>query len=131
MKVLLVDDSKIILRVLTNVVKKYFKEAEVFTAEDGSVAMDILNKNIEDGKSSIQIMFLDWNMPIMNGEEVVDAVRASKELNNVRIIMATTEGGKTQVVKMMKKGVAGYLVKPFQEASIFKTLDTITARMRT
>lgn len=130
MKVLLVDDSKIILRVLTNVVKKYFKEVEIFTAEDGSIAMDVLKQNMVDGKNTIQIMFLDWNMPVMNGEEVVDAVRASKDLNNIRIIMATTEGGKTQVVKMMKKGVAGYLVKPFQEASIFKTLDQITARMR-
>ncbi|NOQ29718.1 MAG: response regulator [Helicobacteraceae bacterium] len=130
MKVLLVDDSKIILRVLTNVVKKYFDEVEVFTAEDGSIAMRVLEAEKVDGKSGIPIMFLDWNMPVMNGEEVVDAVRLDKELNNLRIIMATTEGGKTSVVKMMKKGVAGYLVKPFQEASIHKTLDTITARMR-
>ena len=43
--------------------------------------------------------------------------------------MATTEGSKSSVLKMIKKGANGYMVKPFQEESIFKTMDTITARM--
>lgn len=68
-------------------------------------------------------------MPNMNGEEVVEAVRANKAYKKTRIIMATTEGSKESVLKMIKKGANGYMVKPFNEEAIFKTLNTITARM--
>lgn len=128
MNVLIVDDSKIVRRVLTNTVKRYFKapdykELNVFEAEDGLIAMEQMKKE------KIDIMLLDWNMPNMTGEQVVEAVRANKEWNKTRIIMATTEGSKSSVLKMIKKGANGYMVKPFQEDAIFKTLDTITARM--
>ena len=128
MNLLIVDDSKIVRRVLTNTVKRYFKapdwkELNIFEAEDGLIAMDQMKKE------KIDIMLLDWNMPNMTGEEVVDAVRANKEWNKTRIIMATTEGTKSSVLKMIKKGANGYMVKPFNEDAIYKTMNTITDRM--
>jgi len=128
MNVLIVDDSKIVRRVLTNTMKRYFKEPDwkelnIFEAEDGLFAME------EMKKQKVDIVLLDWNMPNMNGEEVVEAIRANKEWMKTRIIMATTEGSKESVLKMIKKGANGYMVKPFNEVAIFKTLDTITARM--
>ena len=128
MNLLIVDDSKIVRRVLTNTMTRYFKdkgwkELKLFEAEDGLIAMDLMKKE------AIDIMLLDWNMPNMTGEQVVDAVRANKEWNKTRIIMATTEGSKTSVLKMIKKGANGYMVKPFSEEAIYKTMDTITARM--
>ena len=129
MNILIVDDSKIVRRVLTNTVKRFFTAPSwpngctIIEAEDGLVAM----KQMESQK--VDIMLLDWNMPNMTGEEVVVAVRANKEWNKTRIIMATTEGGKDSVLKMIKKGANGYMVKPFQEEAIFKTLETVTARM--
>ena len=128
MNLLIVDDSKIVRRVLTNTMTRYFKAPEwptlnLFEAEDGLVAMEVMKKE------KIDIMLLDWNMPNMTGEEVVEAVRANKEWNKTRIIMATTEGSKASVLKMIKKGANGYMVKPFNEEAIFKTLHTITARM--
>jgi len=129
MNLLIVDDSKIVRRVLTNTMRRYFKapeypELKIFEAEDGLEAMEVMKKE------KVDIMLLDWNMPNMNGEEVVDAVRANKEWSKTRIIMATTEGSKASVLKMIKKGANGYMVKPFQEDAIFKTLNTITARMQ-
>jgi len=128
MNLLIVDDSKIVRRVLTNTVKRFFKppewkELNIFEAEDGLVAMEVMKKE------KIDIMLLDWNMPNMTGEQVVDEVRKNKEWNKTRIIMATTEGSKESVLKMIKKGANGYMVKPFQEDAIFKTLSNITARM--
>lgn len=128
MNLLIVDDSKIVRRVLTNTMRRYFKapewtELKIFEAEDGLEAMEVMKKE------QVDIMLLDWNMPNMNGEEVVDAVRKNKAWNKTRIIMATTEGSKASVLKMIKKGANGYMVKPFQEDAIFKTLNTITARM--
>jgi len=128
MNLLIVDDSKVIRCVLTDTVQKFFQlpkwtELNIFEAEDGAVAMEIMKKE------KIDIMLLDWNMPNMTGEEVVDAVRANKEWNKTRIIMATTEATKESVLKMIKKGANGYIVKPFNEESTFKTLNVITARM--
>ena len=128
MNILIVDDSKIVRRVLSNTVQRYFKGPEwptlnVFEAEDGNFAMDQMKKE------EIDIVLLDWNMPNMNGEQVVEAIRAEKKWMKTRIIMATTEGSKENVLKMIKKGANGYMVKPFNEEAIFKTLDTITARM--
>ncbi len=128
MNILIVDDSKIVRRVLTNTVARFFKKPEykelnIFEAEDGLVAMEIMDKE------KVDIMLLDWNMPNMTGEEVVEAVRANKEWNKTRIVMATTEGSKESVLKMIKKGANGYMVKPFKEEAIFKTLENITARM--
>jgi len=129
MNILIVDDSKIVRRVLTNTVKRFFTApswpngCNILEAEDGLIAM----KQMES--EPVDIMLLDWNMPNMTGEEVVGAVRANKEWNKTRIIMATTEGGKNNVLKMIKKGANGYMVKPFQEDAIFKTLETVTARM--
>jgi two-component system chemotaxis response regulator CheY len=128
MNILIVDDSKIVRRVLTNTMKRFFKapeyiELNIFEAEDGNEAMVVMKKE------KVDIMLLDWNMPNMTGPEVVEAVRANKEWNKTRIIMATTEGSKSSVLEMIKKGANGYMVKPFNEEAIFKTLTTITARM--
>ena len=124
MNVLIVDDSKIIRRVLSDTMARFFKEPEfkvlnIFEAEDGLAAIEQMKKE------HVDIMLLDWNMPNMTGEEV----RKNKKWNKTRIIMATTEGTKESVLKMIKKGANGYMVKPFQEDAIFKTLENITARM--
>ena len=66
MNLLIVDDSKIVRRVLTNTMKRYFKapewpELNLFEAEDGLEAMEVMKKE------KIDIMLLDWNMPNMTG----------------------------------------------------------------
>lgn len=127
MNLLIVDDSKVMRNVIKNFLLGYFKKPDynnvnIFEAEDGLVAME----NIK--KENIDIMFLDWNMPNMDGEEVVEAVRANHLWDDVHIIMATTEGSKINVLKAIKKGADGYIVKPFNQEIIYKALDTIIGR---
>lgn len=123
MTILLVDDSKIIRMLLRNVLTRSFGADTTFLeAENGEIAVQQMAKN------SVDLMFLDWNMPIMNGEQVVDIIRANPAYKTTRIIMATTEGGKEGVLRMLKKGVNGYLVKPFQEASILKAVEVLRMR---
>ena len=128
MNILIVDDSKMVRRVLENMLLQYFKnkrwlKPDIFKAEDGLVAMQQVQNH------RIDIIFLDYNMPNMNGEEVVESIRANKVWNRTRIIMATTEGSRERVLKMIKKGVNSYIVKPFCKEAIFNKLDIITARM--
>jgi len=127
MNILLVDDSMIMRTILQNTLKKHddADKFTFFTAANGLLGLDVLKAK------DINIMFLDWNMPVMTGEELVYKMREDKKFNKVRIIMATTEGGKSQVIKMAKKGVNGYLVKPFDHNSVIKAFDAVYTRMRT
>lgn len=125
MNILLVDDSLVIRTVLQNILKKH-PDAVNFTfflAENGKLALDTLMQN------TIDIMFLDWHMPVMTGEELIDTMHEIKKFKKVRIIMATTEGGKKAVIKMARKGVNGYLVKPFNHETVMKSFDTIYSRL--
>ncbi|NOQ30406.1 MAG: response regulator [Helicobacteraceae bacterium] len=122
MTILIVDDSKIIRRMLTGFMGEFYPadELTLLEAEDGLVAMEKMNS-----VPSVDLVLLDWNMPKMNGEQVVDAIRADLRFKETKIIMATTEGAKLQVVKMIKKGVNGYLVKPFKEAVVRDAIENI------
>ena len=106
MKVLVVDDSKTMLRIIGNVLKQ-IGISDILFAEHGREAWEIIRTN------KIDILFTDWNMPIMNGLELVKRVRDKDEFDNIPIIMITTEGGKREVITALKAGVDNYIIKPF------------------
>lgn len=108
MKILLVDDSSIVRRIEKNVLESEFPNAEVSEAADGLIAQKMIQDNAD-----INYIFLDYNMPNMNGEQLLTWIRSQKEYNHIRIIMVTTEAEKKTVVKLMKAGVNGYVAKPF------------------
>lgn len=123
--ILIVDDSAIIRRVLRNIVSSYFHDdVTIYEAENGQIALDVLEKK------GIEVMFLDCNMPVMDGLTVVERVRADKKLKSLKIVMATTEGKKEKIQQLIKNGINGFVVKPLQEDNIVKTLDRVTRRLR-
>jgi len=66
-----------------------------------------------DAHPDIDMLITDWNMPEMNGLELVKKVRADERFKDTPIIMVTTEGGKAEVITALKAGVNNYIVKPF------------------
>lgn len=123
--VLIVDDSTIIRRVLRNFINNYFHDdVTIEEAENGQIALDMI------ANEDFDIMFLDCNMPVMNGMEVVKSVRADKNLNKLKIIMATTEGKQEKIQELIKNGINGFVVKPLQEDKIVKTLNRVAGRLR-
>ena len=85
-------------------------------------------KEAEDGRDALakmmagkfDLLMTDWNMPNMNGLELVEAVRADANLKDIPILMVTTRNMKEDIVTAIKSGVNGYIVKPFDA----KTLNT-------
>ena len=112
-KFLTVDDSTTVRLVIKRSILNNFKDVEVAEAKDGIEALDYLKNNPD-----IDVMILDWNMPRMNGDEVVEIVHKTPELQHIKIVMATTEGGADRVKAMISKGVKGYLVKPLKPNSV-------------
>ena len=87
--------------------------------EDGLKAWKLLTEGHYD------IILTDWNMPNMNGLELVKKVRSEGTHQKTPIIMITTEGGKGEVITALKAGVNNYIVKPFNAEVLKEKLDGV------
>ncbi len=118
MKVLVVDDSSITRRVLKNILKeKSIPESSIIDAADGETALDILNTQ------DINLLLLDWNMPKLNGLELVKIIRQMDKYKKLPIIMITSEAAKYNVLEAVKAGVSDYIVKPISGVVVMKKLN--------
>lgn len=105
-KILFVEDSPTMRRIIFNSLKKLGVE-NVTEAENGVDALEKLQKQDYD------MILTDWNMPEMNGQELVEHIRKMDKYKSVPILMITTRGMEEDVVTAIKSGVNGYIVKPF------------------
>ena len=105
MKILVVDDSSTMRRIITNTLKQIGEE-DIIEAGDGREGLHCLEDNPD-----VSLILSDWNMPVMNGFDFLTKVREDNK--DVPIIMVTTEGEKSNVVKAIQAGANNYVVKPF------------------
>ena len=120
MKILIVDDSSTMRRIIGNVVMQLgFTRDNFEEAEDGVKAWKLLSEVHYD------VILTDWNMPNMNGLELVKKVRSEGTHQKTPIIMITTEGGKSEVITALKAGVNNYIVKPFNAEVLKEKLDGV------
>lgn len=97
MKILLVDDSSTMRRIIKNSLNRLGYN-DLLEAENGIVAWDILEEN-----KDVKLIITDWNMPNRNGLELVKLIRSSEIHKEKPIIMINTEGGKKGVITALKK----------------------------
>ncbi len=118
LKILIVDDSPTMRRILLNTVQKagYPNCQE---AEDGKDALAKLMANEYD------LLMTDWNMPNMNGLELTEAVRNGSNQKDIPILMVTTRNMKEDIVNAIKTGVNGYIVKPFDAKTLNAKINEI------
>jgi two-component system chemotaxis response regulator CheY len=111
MKILAVDDSATMRRIIKNQLKQAGFE-EVDEAENGREALTLLAQTHYD------LLITDWNMPEMCGLDLVKEVRRSEPTRALPILMVTTVAGKEEIVIALKAGVNNYVVKPFDTATL-------------
>ncbi|MCX6053235.1 MAG: chemotaxis response regulator CheY [Sulfurimonas sp.] len=119
MKLLVVDDSSTMRRIIKNTLARlgYKDILEGGDGLEGWAAMD--------ANPDIDMLITDWNMPEMNGLELVKKVRADARFKDLPIIMVTTEGGKAEVITALKAGVNNYIVKPFTPQVLKEKLGAV------
>jgi two-component system chemotaxis response regulator CheY len=106
-------------RIIKNTLNRLnFKD--LLEAENGAQAWEVLTQNAD-----VSVLITDWNMPEMNGLELVKKVRAEQKYVDLPIIMVTTEGGKTEVITALKAGVNNYVVKPFTPDVLKEKLEAV------
>ena len=117
--VLVVDDS----RIMRNIVKNTFAELKIpcqyLEAEDGKKAYHLLETN------KVDLVFLDWNMPEMDGLEFLKKVRSMPDYKDLPIIMVTSESAKYNVVEALQHGATDYIVKPVRDKIFMEKVSEI------
>ena len=105
-KILIVDDSKTMVRINDNICKQV-GIVDIDWAYNGLEALELIKVKKYD------LILSDINMSSMNGFELVQSIRQSG--NKVGIFMITTEGGRDEVVRALRMGANNYLVKPIDK----------------
>jgi two-component system chemotaxis response regulator CheY len=116
--VLLVDDSRAVRIAASNIIEPL--GFQILEAGDVQVALDVLRDNPQ-----IDIVLLDWNMPIMDGYQFLTTLRADKEIPQPLVMMCTTENEMSQIVKAMQAGADEYVMKPFTEEIISEKFEEV------
>ena len=118
MKVLFVDDSPTMRRIIQNSLNKIGYD-DLIAAENGVDALEKLEN------TEVDMIITDWNMPEMNGEQLVIKLREDPVYKDKPILMVTTRGMKEDVITAVKIGVNGYVVKPFTPEVLKKKISDI------
>lgn len=124
MKVLVVDDSGLVRTVMRQMLTEMGHET--FEAVNGKDALVKLNTHADIG-----LMMLDWNMPEMNGVELLDAIKSSPgSARRPIIIMVTTESQMERIVVALAKGANEYIMKPFTREILEEKLAILGIKSR-
>ncbi len=118
MRVLIIDDSRAMRAILTNIMTEM--GYEVVTAANGREGFERLEE--DDG---IGLVLVDWNLPEMNGYEFLTAVRSNSTYDEVRLIMVTTETERERVEEALDAGADEYVMKPFTKGTLEEKLALI------
>ena len=118
MNILVVDDYKTMLRILTSLLKQLGFN-NVLTAENGQEALQKLHS--ED----VDFVISDWNMEPMTGMELLREIRGSDKLKNLPFIMATAESKTESILAAKQAGVSNYIVKPFNAETLQKKMASV------
>ena len=119
MKVLVVDDSSTMRRILVNCLAK-MKITDVVQAGDGSEALPMVT-----AQGPFDLILTDWNMPQMNGLELLKAIKADPKNAALPVVVVTTEAEKERIVEAVKCGAANYIVKPFTPEILFEKIKAL------
>lgn len=122
MKILIVDDFSTMRRIIKNLLRDlgYNNTQE---ADDGTTALPMLKSGDFD------FLVTDWNMPGMQGIDLLKEVRADADLASLPVLMVTAEQKREQIVEAAQAGVNGYIVKPFTAQTLKEKIDKIFERV--
>jgi len=117
--VLIVDDSGVMrAMILKSLRMSGLPLGETHQAGNGQEGLDVLNQHWMD------LVIVDINMPVMNGEEMIDCMKDNPETRDIPIVVISTEGSKTRLDKLQQKGAA-FIHKPFTPEKIRDTIRDI------
>ena len=122
---LIVDDFSTMRRIVSSLLKE-LGYAKISEAEDGDKALKLLKAT--DPIFPINFVISDWNMPVMDGLALLQTIRKDAELHHLPLLMVTAEAKKENIMAAAQAGADGYIVKPFNSATLKEKLDKIISK---
>ncbi|HBP89642.1 MAG TPA: chemotaxis response regulator CheY [Nitrospirales bacterium] len=122
MKVLVVDDMSTMRRIVKNVLRQ-IGFTDIMEAENGQDALSKLKAG------GFGLVVSDWNMPVMQGIDLLRAIRADEDLKTLPFLMVTAEAQKDNLIVAVQAGVSNYVVKPFTAEVLQAKLEKIFAHV--
>ncbi len=120
MRILIVDDNQAMRRMLADILRAVgFRNFQF--AEDGRLALNRMASEQED----YGLVLLDWDMPVMNGLQMLEAMRANPRFEAIPVIMVTAEAFGEKVLQAVQTGATDYVVKPYTPATIYKKIGKL------
>jgi two-component system chemotaxis response regulator CheY len=118
--VLIVDDSAIVRKVLIKTFGLSGIEVNNFIqAGNGKEGLDALKANWVD------VIFLDINMPVMNGMEFMKKLREDQAYKDTPVVVVSTEGSQERIEELQKAGIKSFLRKPVTPEHLVETIQTV------
>lgn len=120
MKILIIDDSTLDRKLLMRTLVKAEVQQEILQAEDGEQGLEVLANNYHD----ICLVLLDWQMPKMNGIELMSGMMKIPVLAAIPIVMCTASGSEDnkKLARDINPNLAGYIVKPYKPEELLQVI---------
>ena len=118
-KALVVDDSRAVRTLLARILKEL--GFEVCEAGNGKEALDVM----EAESNRVSLVLADWNMPEMNGLDLLKRLRQNPQLSSLVIVMVTTETDLEQMATALEAGANEYVMKPFTKDILVEKLELV------
>ncbi|MDT8893185.1 chemotaxis response regulator CheY [Halomonas sp. I1] len=122
MSILVVDDFPTMRRI----VRSLLKELDFTNVEEAEDGQDALNK-LRAG--NFEFVVSDWNMPNLDGLEMLKQIREDEALKALPVLMVTAEAKKENIIAAAQAGASGYVVKPFTAATLEEKLNKIFEKL--
>ena len=122
MKILVVDDFSTMRRIIKNLLRD-LGFTNIQEADDGNTALPMLQQGDFD------FVVTDWNMPGMQGIDLLKEIRKDDDLAHLPVLMVTAEAKREQIIQAAQAGVNGYIVKPFTAVTLKEKRDKIFERI--
>lgn len=118
-KLLIADDSMMMRDIIKEILLEDFPEVHIYEAADGLEAQKVLQKEHVDA------VLCDWEMPGMNGIDLLQWVRNTPALKTLPFIMVTGTTEKESIVQCIKAGVTDYIVKPLTPETLCHKISKV------
>jgi two-component system chemotaxis response regulator CheY len=116
MKVIIADDSRMIRNIIDKTISTIGCEA--IHATNGREVLDLLGTRGEE----VELILLDWNMPVLNGLDVLKSMQNNGQYQKIPVLMISTESEEDRIAQIMNAGAWGYLSKPFTPERLINTI---------
>lgn len=120
LNILVVDDSAVMRKMIIRSLKlSGLPIGKISEAGNGKEGLEVLEQDW------IDLALIDINMPVMNGEEMIEQIRLSPQMKDLPLIVVSTESSESRIEMLQKKG-AGFVHKPFNPTALRETIKNLT-----